>query len=182
MTVATSLAKRRLIAYLSEGSGASTVIFVPCGWGRLGNSSLGTASSLASRWERMVGVMISMPASAKASSILRRNSAWVSKMASLVLVQARRWYSTEVPKCLFQDFGSWVGYDLLGSAGALDQASLLSSRIVSKLLLCKIQRSVDGRRACALSVWLERARLSKLLTNVVHVDFEANAVRGLAIP
>jgi hypothetical protein len=106
----------------------------------------------------------------------------VSKMASLVLVQARRWYSTEVPKCLFQDFGSWVGYDLLGSAGALDQASLLSSRIVSKLLLCKIQRSVDGRRACALSVWLERARLSKLLTNVVHVDFEANAVRGLAIP
>jgi len=26
-----------------------------------------------------------------------------------------------VPKCLFQDFRSWVGYDLLGSAGALDQ-------------------------------------------------------------
>jgi hypothetical protein len=90
-----------------------------------------------------------------------------------------------VPKCLFQDFGSWVGYDLLGSADALDQASPLSSRIVSKLLLCKIQRSVDGRRAGALSIWLGRAGLSKLpinVINVVHVDFEANAVSRLAIP
>jgi hypothetical protein len=38
-----------LITCMSEGLGGPTVILIPRGWGRLGNSSVGTASSLASR-------------------------------------------------------------------------------------------------------------------------------------
>jgi hypothetical protein len=46
------------------------------------------------------------------------------------------------------------------------------------LLLCNTPRSVDGRRACALSVWLERARLSKLPISIDCV-FDASLVPGL---
>jgi hypothetical protein len=78
-----------------RGSGGSTSILIPCGLGRFGNRSVGTASSLASRCDRIVGVMISTPASAKASNTLRRRAAYVSKIPSEVLVQARSSYPTK---------------------------------------------------------------------------------------
>jgi hypothetical protein len=56
------------------------------------NRSVGTASSLASRSDRIAGVMISMPASAKASRTFRRNAVQVSNISSAFLVQVRSSY------------------------------------------------------------------------------------------